>query len=311
MVTSLKGPRRGAFTLIELLVVIAIIAILIGLLLPAVQKVRDAAARMQTSNSLKQMSLGFHNFHDARGFLPGYYMYDPYKYDVSTGTTIYEWTYGPWSWWLLPYVEQDNVFKAGNSTQSGTGYIYYYKNYAGQGGTNQMPIPVYINAQDPTDHVNGMFGGSAVMGFSANSELLPYSQVYDYNYGTSRSKGISGARTKLNGITDGASNTVMIAERWAVCYLYTVTPTSTTRSGTYPNYTTSVSNYYGTYFSRTTPIESPPGKDCDNLKLQARNGIMQVALADGSVRGVNQSISAITWQNAVNPFDGQALGSDW
>src|ERR1700756_2643029 len=98
MVRSLQ-KRRG-FTLVELLVVIAIIAILIGLLLPAVQKVREAAARAQCMNNLKQMGLALHNYHSVFGGFP------PAK--VTTPTTH------NWTVFILPYIEQDNLYKRYN-----------------------------------------------------------------------------------------------------------------------------------------------------------------------------------------------------
>src|SRR5258707_6305 len=103
--------RRDGFTLIELLVVIAIIAILIGLLLPAVQKVREAAARMKCSNNLKQLGLALHNYHDARGNFPP----ATYNYIDSTGYTPppYNGTQDRRCWALdiMPYVEQDNLYR--------------------------------------------------------------------------------------------------------------------------------------------------------------------------------------------------------
>jgi prepilin-type N-terminal cleavage/methylation domain-containing protein len=202
------SAHRHAFTLIELLVVIAIIAILIALLVPAVQKVRQAAARTESMNNLRQIGLAFHAYHDTRKSLPPYYAY-PYNVMYYGGTTGVS---GSWPFVILPQIEQEPAYKA---TYGRTKYTYKYDygttkysySYDYPGNSYQAQrltadnIKVYQSSLDPTI-TEVPFGISYLINSSITG--TDYGDGYPYNY-----------KKNLNSITDGTSNTLMLAEGYA------------------------------------------------------------------------------------------------
>jgi prepilin-type N-terminal cleavage/methylation domain-containing protein len=165
--------RRGrGFTLIELLVVIAIIAILIGLLLPAVQKVREAAARSQCSNNLKQMSLALINCADThQGKLPG--AAGRYPNDFPSANNAY----GPVFYVILPFMEQQAIYNSAYQPNGGptgqNGSFPDYEPYWNYFGGNNFQIKTFMCPSDPTAQTVATQWSSGALSYGANQQALP------------------------------------------------------------------------------------------------------------------------------------------
>jgi prepilin-type N-terminal cleavage/methylation domain-containing protein/prepilin-type processing-associated H-X9-DG protein len=233
-------PARRAFTLIELLVVIAIIAVLIGLLLPAVQKVREAAARVSCQNNLKQMGLAFHNFQDANGKLPAGWVTSPNgsgslstSCNTNAGVPCPGWA---WSLLILPYIEQQSLNQLFNPDLStpGPGFpsplpAVLTGNVTTNSGTVITPLTfqtslkVYVCPSDNGGPINPNYGSGnqpVTNGTYARNNYVinryacgPDAAWNATNFNNGVVVSYKNNAYALQGIPDGTSNTIMIGER--------------------------------------------------------------------------------------------------
>ncbi|MCE9560548.1 MAG: DUF1559 domain-containing protein [Planctomycetes bacterium] len=300
-------PARNGFTLIELLVVIAIIAILIGLLLPAVQKVREAAARMKCSNNLKQLGIATHSCNDTLGVLPP----DGSATGGWNGAIVRSGPYmgkaGAYFYHILPFIEQGSLYSASNGSMSNT--------VNGKPAYNYI-IPMFRCSSDPSP------AGGTGLGNPAGPDATHAVSNYVANYmvfGNPPAGSQEGAATIPGSFPDGTSNVVMFGERYGQYGsgnsgggpLATLWANSESRWAPTMCDSHGTKGYVACPLFQANPLVASATNNAGGGQGMHTGGTMNVCLADGSVRSVNSGVSVATWQNATNPQDGNVIGSDW
>lgn len=295
----MNRSSRPAFTLIELLVVIAIIGILIALLLPAVQKVREAAANLQCKNNLKQIGLALAMYHNNNNrFPPGYIDLNT---DPNSDATFDQ---GPgWGWaaLILPYVEQNNLFNQITFSQN-----------VGVNPVAQTSLAVFICPTDPAPRTFTVYNTAAVVALGNYTAVNGVKETSFYP-GNNTGPFLRNGNIRVADVTDGLSNTLFVGERNSG-------HSKTTWAGAVPGGLVTAdqsSNPTGNAESAPALVLSHGSKfhlpndlqvwDADIFYSKHTGGV-NFLLGDGSVRSIATSINGTTYENLLSRADGNPLG---
>jgi len=292
--------NRSAFGIVELLVVVAIIAFLMALLLPAVQRAREQAAAQRTVNKLKEMALATHSCNDVYRRLPpafdkfGIFMF-PAAYHVH----------------ILPYLEQDALYKAFNMQKGG-------------GDLKEVVVITFSSVEDPSSADKKVPG---IQNFPVNLRIVSDEGFH---------KGIDAKSTPQNPLfqpikvaavmsgsaniprtfIDGTSNTILFSTKFGTCgeggSRYYAEPDS--KFAAFFGQNPAEKPAHASDAKATFQLFPDPKKECLTTPLMAQSfhkNLIEVALGDGSVRRISSTLSAETWNRAMQPNEGAQLGRDW
>jgi prepilin-type N-terminal cleavage/methylation domain-containing protein len=301
---SPRLARRRGFTLIELLVVIAIIAVLIGLLLPAVQKVREAANRSRCQNNLKQIALGCTTFHDARGYFPqggG----DPGGQNPAVRTFYFSWPYH-----IYPFIEQANLYDPAARFDAMTDLTTVTGGATILSTLDKTPVAVYYC---PSRRSVTLYHGDAVTDYAGNMGTNGSDGVIVLNNSPTYTK------IRVTMISDGTSNTMLIGERRInLADINTGNDCYDNEPAVRPADDCDVLRKAQPVGSSwLTPARDANAPDPQNCGTFGGGGLCQfgsshadgilVALCDGSVRRVGYAVDPTVFKNLCVRNDGQAV----